>query len=165
MSFRRIPVGVQEDNDAPYLEAVAEGGTPVGENEAAFGYIVRNHSGAVYTHGDVRGIWKYMLTNENGAEEIAALTDIGALMSNITYNINHKTLGDMRDDGILSVTSETEGGSDPLDTPVPEYIAPGGQAGLKLKDLSINDLLNITAKALGYLENPETIPGFSGTAS
>lgn len=162
MSFRRIPVGAQEDKNAPYLVAVTKDGTPAGEGETAAGYIVQNFAGAVYTHGDVRGIWKYMLTNAEGAEEIAALTDIGALMSNITYNLNHKTLGDMRDDGILSVSAED--GSDPLETPVPEYIAPGGQAGLKLKDLSINDLLNITAKALQYLENPETIPGFGGTA-
>lgn len=41
-----------------------------------------------------------MLTNENGAEEIASLNDIGSLMSNISYNINHKTLREMRDDGV-----------------------------------------------------------------
>ena len=109
----------------------------------------------IYTRGEVQGIWKYMLTNEAGVEEIAALSDIGTLMSNITYNINNKSLRDMRDDGVLDVSSA--GGSDPLEADVPPYLV-NGQAGVKLGDLSINNLLNLTAQALNYLNNPELIP-------
>ena len=109
----------------------------------------------IYTRGEVQGIWKYMLTNEAGVEEIAALSDIGTLMSNITYNINNKSLRDMRDDGVLDVSSA--GGSDPLEADVPPYLV-NGQAGVKLGDLSINNLLNLTAQALDYLNNPSSIP-------
>lgn len=144
-SFVRIPVGEQENIDAPYLEAVTEDGTPAGENEAAFGYIVRNYSGTVYTHGDTQGIWKYMLTNENGTEEIASLNSIGTLMSNITYNINNKSLREMRDDGVLEV-SVAEDGTDPLATPIPSSLGDG-----TLGDMSISELLELTARAIDLI--------------
>lgn len=144
-SFVRIPVGEQENIDAPYLEAVTEDGTPAGENEAASGYIVRNYSGTVYTHGDTQGIWKYMLTNENGTEEIASLNSIGTLMSNITYNINNKSLREMRDDGVLEV-SVAEDGTDPLATPIPSSLGDG-----TLGDMSISELLELTARAIDLI--------------
>ena len=144
-SFVRIPVGEQENIDAPYLEAVTEDGTPAGENEAAFGYIVRNYGGTVYTHGDTQGIWKYMLTNENGTEEIASLNSIGTLMSNITYNINNKSLREMRDDGVLEV-SVAEDGTDPLATPIPSSLGDG-----TLGDMSISELLELTARAIDLI--------------
>ena len=136
----------------------------LGDNGAAIGYrLPADFTGTVYTHGDVQGIWKYMLTNENGTEEIASLNDIGTLMSNITYNINNKSLRDMRDDGVLDVRVAT-GADDPLAEEIPEFLLdeadrPGeGEPPLTLGDLSISDLLNLTVRALQYLNNPSTIP-------
>lgn len=136
------------------------------ETDPVIGYRVPDaYAGTtIFTHGEVQGIWKYMLTNENGAEEIAALTDIGTLMSNITYNINHKTLQEMCDDGVLEINSAD--GSDPLKTVIPDILVDEAdrpaEGNLTLGELSISDLLNITVRALGYLNDPSTIPGFGG---
>ena len=135
-AFERIPVSENSDGtlNTPYLEAVTDG------EGSVVGYIVHNVSGTVYTHGNAQGIWKYMLTNENGTEEIASLNSIGTLMSNITYNINHKTLQEMSDDGVLDVPAST------LATEIPASLN-GGTLG----DRSISELLDLTAQAISLI--------------
>ena len=141
-SFVRIPDAAPEDDPAaPYLEKLTDG-------EGTIGYIVHNVNGTVYTHGDTQGIWKYMLTNENGAEEIASLNDIGSLMSNITYNINHKSLREMRDDGVLDVSAAT------IETKIPDSLG-GGTLG----DKSISELLDLSVAALQEIERLEQLIG------
>lgn len=145
---------MQEDGQAPYLEAVTDG------EGVIIGYIVHNVSGTVYTHGGTQGLWKYMLTNENGAEEIASLNDIGSLMSNISYNINHKTLREMRDDGVLDVSAAADG-SDPLATEIPDILLDEadrpaeGETRPTLGDMSISELLDLTVRALETIQKIE----------
>lgn len=135
-AFERIPVSENSDGtlNTPYLEKLTDG------EGSVVGYIVHNVSGTVYTHGNAQGIWKYMLTNENGTEEIASLNSIGTLMSNITYNINHKTLQEMSDDGVLDVPAST------LATEIPASLN-GGTLG----DRSISELLDLTAQAISLI--------------
>ena len=121
---------------APYLEKLTDG-------ECTIGYIVHNVNGTVYTRGDVQGIWKYLLNNENGTEEIALLNDIGSLMSNISYNINHKSLREMRDDGVLDVSAAT------IETKVPDTLG----------DKSIGELLDLSVAALKKIEQLEQLIG------
>ena len=153
LSIVRIPVvdNPETDRTAPYLEK------KIDAEENIIGYIVHNVTGTVYTHGDTQGIWKYLLTNENGAEEIASLNDIGSLMSNITYNINNKTLGEMRDDGVLEVPVSADG-SDPLATEIPEILLSGTKK--TLGDMAIKDLLDLTTRALELIQQLENNPKF-----
>lgn len=153
LSIVRIPVvdNPETDRTAPYLEK------KIDAEENIIGYIVHNVTGTVYTHGDTQGIWKYLLTNENGAEEIASLNDIGSLMSNITYNINNKTLGEMRDDGVLEVPVSADG-SDPLATEIPEILL--SDTKKTLGDMAIKDLLDLTTRALELIQQLENNPKF-----
>lgn len=155
-AFERIPVSENSDGtlNTPYLEKLTDG------EGSVVGYIVHNVSGTVYTHGGTQGLWKYMLTNENGAEEIASLNDIGSLMSNISYNINHKTLREMRDDGVLDVSAAADG-SDPLATEIPDILLDEadrpaeGETRPTLGDMSISELLDLTVRALETIQKIE----------
>lgn len=155
-AFERIPVSENSGGtpNTPYLEKLTDG------EGSVVGYIVHNVSGTVYTHGDTQGLWKYMLTNENGVEEIASLNDIGSLMSNISYNINHKTLREMRDDGVLDVSAAADG-SDPLATEIPDILLDEadrpaeGETRPTLGDMSISDLLDLTVRALETIQKIE----------
>lgn len=156
-AFERIPVSENSDGtlNTPYLEAVTDG------EGSVVGYIVHNVSGTIYTHGGTQGLWKYMLTNENGAEEIASLNDIGSLMSNISYNINHKTLREMRDDGVLDVSAAADG-SDPLATKIPDILLEEPVVNEEdrptLGDQTVNSLLGFTSKALEIIGKFEDNP-------
>ena len=57
----------------------------------------------LYTYGEITGIWKYMLKDETGKEQICNIQDIDSLIFNVSGNINNATLQNLYDDGILDL--------------------------------------------------------------
>ena len=57
----------------------------------------------LYTYGEITGIWKYMLKDKTGKEQICKIQDIDSLIFNVSGNINNATLQNLYDDGILDL--------------------------------------------------------------
>lgn len=114
------------------------------ENKTIRGYTLPQgyENTALFTYGEVQGIWKYLLVNGNGVEEIAKINDIGTLISNITSNITNRTLREMYNDEVLVLDDASV-----LDTDIPEVLGGG-----KLGDQTVNGLLKLTSDALKMIQ-------------
>lgn len=97
----------------------------------------------LYTYGNVTGIWKYLLTDEDGAEVSCAVQSVDTLISNVRANINRLTLKVLYQDGMIDI-------SDPalLTTDIPAEIASSYPGAAEVGDLTLNQLLDLTLKLL-----------------
>ena len=57
---------------------------------------------ALFTYGEVVGIWKYMLEKE-GAEQYCTMQNIDSLISNVQGNMNTATLSSLYSDGMIDL--------------------------------------------------------------
>ena len=98
---------------------------------------------ALYTYGEITGIWKYLLTR-GGAEQACTLQEMDSLVSNVSGNINSAKIGDLYADGIIQITA-----AGVLDTPLDAF---GDEyKGLKLSDLTITQTLDVVFKAVSIV--------------
>lgn len=102
----------------------------------------------LYTHGKAVGVWKYLLTDKDGMEMICTVNNIGSLVANVSYNVNHAKLKDLNADGLINVTSEN--GADIFSTPIPESISPTHTA-TTLGELTIGDAINVIVTVLNMI--------------
>lgn len=102
----------------------------------------------LYTHGKAVGVWKYLLTDKDGMEMICTVNNIGSLVANVSYNVNHAKLKDLNADGLINVTSES--GADIFSTPIPESISPTDKA-TTLGELTIGDAINVIVTVLNKI--------------
>ena len=102
----------------------------------------------LYTHGKAVGVWKYLLTDKDGMEMICTVNNIGSLVANVSYNVNHAKLKDLNADGLINVTSES--GADIFSTPIPESISPTHTA-TTLGELTIGDAINVIVTVLNII--------------
>ena len=102
----------------------------------------------LYTHGKAVGVWKYLLTDKDGMEMICTVNNIGSLVANVSYNVNHAKLKDLNADGLINVTSES--GADIFSTPIPESISPTHTA-TTLGELTIGDAINVIVTVLNMI--------------
>ena len=102
----------------------------------------------LYTHGKAVGVWKYLLTDKDGMEMICTVNNIGSLVANVSYNVNHAKLKDLNADGLINVTSEN--GADIFSTPIPESISPTHTA-TTLGELTIGDAINVIVTVLNKI--------------
>lgn len=100
----------------------------------------------LYTYGNVTGIWKYLLTDEDGAEVSCAVQSVDTLISNVRANINRLTLKVLYQDGMIDI-------SDPalLTTDIPAEIASSYPRAAEVGDLTLNQLLDLTLRLLNAL--------------
>ena len=100
----------------------------------------------LYTYGNVTGIWKYLLTDEDGAEVSCAVQSVDTLISNVRANINRLTLKVLYQDGMIDI-------SDPalLTTDIPAEIASSYPGAAEVGDLTLNQLLDLTLRLLNAL--------------
>lgn len=117
--------------------------------------------GALYTYGQVTGVWKYLLT-QDGAEVRCTIEKMNTLIANVTRNLNTVTIAELYADGIVEV-------SDPslLVREIPydvlgisdeekENVFSGA---VTMGDLSLNGLLDLTLRMLAFLDD---LPSFGG---
>lgn len=102
----------------------------------------------LYTHGKAVGVWKYLLTDKDGMEMICTVNNIGSLVANVSYNVNHAKLKDLNADGLINVTSEN--GADIFSTPIPESISPT-HTETTLGELTIGDAINVIVTVLNMI--------------
>lgn len=91
---------------------------------------------------------KYLLTDKDGMEMICTVNNIGSLVANVSYNVNHAKLKDLNADGLINVTSEN--GADIFSTPIPESISPTHTA-TTLGELTIGDAINVIVTVLNMI--------------
>ena len=111
--------------------------------------------GALYTYGEVLGIWKYLLKDENGAEQTYTLEDVGEMVANINANINAAPLRKLVEDGIVIIhvtpdpgQTEAEAVEEILKTPIPASLA--GETGhTELGQYTTGELITLLARIIG----------------
>lgn len=134
--------------------------TPVEENGTIIGYQPKNAASysAIYTRGEVTGIWKYLLTNSNKTEIVANINDVGNLLANITSNISNRSLYEMYADGVLQL--DNNGAI--LKTKIPDILLEEPVVNEEdrptLGDQTVNSLLGFTSKALEIIGKFEDNP-------
>ncbi len=134
--------------------------TPVEENGTIIGYQPKNAASysAIYTRGEVTGIWKYLLTNSNKTEIVANINDVGNLLANITSNISNRSLYEMYADGVLQL--DDNGAI--LETKIPDILLEEPVVNEEdrptLGDQTVNSLLGFTSKALEIIGKFEDNP-------
>lgn len=134
--------------------------TPVEENGTIIGYQPENAASysAIYTRGEVTGIWKYLLTNSNKTEIVANINDVGNLLANITSNISNRSLYEMYADGVLQL--DNNGAI--LETKIPDILLEEPVVNEEdrptLGDQTVNSLLGFTSKALEIIGKFEDNP-------
>ena len=104
----------------------------------------------LYTHGLTKGVWRYLLNDENGAEQICTVNNIGSLVSNVSKNINKATLRSLHEDGLIEIS--VQGGQTPedlLNTEIPSIFLPNGPK--KLGDLSISETISVVVAVIAKL--------------
>lgn len=132
--------------------------TPVEENGTIIGYQPENAASysAIYTRGEVTGIWKYLLTNSNKTEIVANINDVGNLLANITSNISNRSLNEMYEDGVLQL--DNNGAI--LETKIPDILLEEPVVNEEdrptLGDQTVNSLLDLTSTALERIQQVET---------
>lgn len=132
--------------------------TPVEENGTIIGYQPKNAASysAIYTRGEVTGIWKYLLTNSNKTEIVANINDVGNLLANITSNISNRSLYEMYADGVLQL--DNNGAI--LETKIPDILLEEPVVNEEdrptLGDQTVNSLLDLTSTALERIQQVET---------
>ena len=109
---------------------------------------------ALYTYGDVLGMWKYLLKDENGFEQTYTLEDVNSMVLNINKNINGATLSELVADGIVTINvtpgegqTEEEAVQEILNTPLDAL----GQTGRVLGDCTTGELIALMAEIIGTL--------------
>lgn len=114
------------------------------------GEALPENGAGLYRYGDVTGLWKYLLLDENGVEENYTLQSVGSLIGNMSKNISRATLRDLVQDGMLTINPpEDMSVSDVLGYTVPSVI--GGEfAGRELGSLTINELINLMISVLTH---------------
>lgn len=76
----------------------------------AGGYVLTEDvdaSTAVYSYGNVAGLWKYLLYDTDGVELDCTLDNFNDLTANLGTNINNATLYELVADGIVTVTDSS----------------------------------------------------------
>ena len=102
---------------------------------------------ALYTYGEVSGVWKYLVRDGDGFEQTYTLEDVGSMVTNINHNINTATLRELVGDGIITInTSDGQTQEDILNT---KY----NQNGDMLGDCTVGQLISLMA---GLLSSPGT---------
>ena len=109
---------------------------------------------ALYTYGDVLGMWKYLLKDENGFEQTYTLEYVNSMVLNINTNINGATLSELVADGIVTINvtpgegqTEEEAVQEILNTPLDAL----GQTGRVLGDCTTGELIALMAEIIGTL--------------
>lgn len=101
----------------------------------------------------LKGTWAYLLKDPTtGKEGQYKITDMDALVNNMTKNVQSTTLGQLYIDNMLTIQI-VEGDPSPLETSIvntPLYVSGSRE---KLGDLNINELFNLVGFLLGTL-NP-----------
>lgn len=104
---------------------------------------------ALYTYGQVCGVWKYMLT-QDGKELNCPIQKVNALIGNVQSNINSLSLNDLYEDGMVDVTEPELLGEE-----IPYDILGLNKADFDnaetIGDLSIDQLLDVTLAMLSYI--------------
>ena len=73
----------------------------------AGGYVLTEEidsSTAVYSYGNIAGLWKYLLYDTDGVEQDCSLDNFNSLTANLSENIDNATLYDLVADGIITVS-------------------------------------------------------------
>ena len=104
----------------------------------------------LYSYGSVSGVWKYLITDETGAEQRCSVQSIDQLIPNVTRNINTLTLQELYDDGMVEITDISL-----LDMAIPYDKVPAlsGKFGSKssVGQLTLNELLNLTLQIISFV--------------
>ena len=110
----------------------------------------------LYTYGTVRGVWKYLLTND-GAEINCSIQNIDSLVSNVKTNMNALTLNELYADGMVTISKPSI-----LSETIPYEIIYGQNAEAQKEafggaetvgELGMNDLLNLTLAMISKIND------------
>ena len=101
----------------------------------------------LYSYGQVTGLWKYLLLDENGVEAQCSLQNAGSLITNMRTNINRATLAELVNDGMLTIRPPE--GMTVEGVLTYEINIPGSAyEGRTLGSLTINEMLSLMLSVL-----------------
>lgn len=101
----------------------------------------------LYSYGQVTGLWKYLLLDENGVEAQCSLQNAGSLITNMRANINRATLAELVNDGMLTIRPP-EGMTVEGVLAYEIKISGSAYAGRTLGSLTINEMLSLMLSVL-----------------
>lgn len=138
---------------------------PLEANDEGEGYVVKEsmlpdgfslaEGTALYTYGQVRGVWKYLLT-EDGKEVFCPVQNVNQFVVNVRENINALTLDDLYADGMVNVTDPTLLTQEIPYTYLPDDMEETLGNAQTVGELSLNQLLELTLAMLSVIGNPGT---------
>lgn len=114
-------------------------------NGTEYYVIPEGYTGNVFTRGKTCGIWKYMLTDENGNEiNNATINSMGGLIANVTSNMETASLNELKADGIITTTAD-------LNKALYPTASTAGKS--TLGELTINETINYMLELMALI-NP-----------
>ncbi len=108
---------------------------------------------ALYTYGEVAGMWRYLLKDEYGFEQAYTLEDVNEMIANINHNINTATLRELVEDGIIILNVTPQDGEtqeEAVQRVLNTSLSAVGREGT-LGDCTTGELLELVAQFISNL--------------
>lgn len=146
-----LPAYFDAEGNAYYYEdgklMQAGGGEAAADVSVAVRYTV-DRSGTfvpaagtrLYAYGEVTGLWKYLLRDEDGAIRGYTLQNVGAIVENMSANVKAATMRELYEDGLITIKAPSGTTVQAvLDFKIPAVVPT--YSGQKLGDLTIGQMV------------------------